>query len=322
MSRIAVVLPAYNEERTVRGTIKGFHAALPNAAIFVIDNNSSDKTAHIAAETLRELQCNGGVIPEARQGKGNALRRAFTVIDADIYVLSDADETYPADRVMDLIQPLLEDRADMVVGDRHSGGEYSRENDRRFHNVGNRLVRHFVNTLFGAHLVDIMSGYRAFSRLFVKNYPILVGGFEVETDVTLHALDKRFRIIEVPVSYRNRPAGSVSKLNTLSDGARVLFTIAQILRYYRPMLFFGGLALVFAIAGLVSAIPVFDDWITSRYIFHVPLAVLAAALEMVAMILLAAGLILDSVAHQQRVEFERDLLDRASTQRSAARVRA
>ena len=236
------------------------------------------------------------------------MRRAFSSIDADVYLLSDADETYPASRAGELIAPIVEGRADMTVGDRQSKGDYARENTRRFHSFGNRLVRRLVNHLFGAHLVDIMSGYRAFSRAFVKSYAILVEGFQLETDMTLHALDKRLRIVEVPVEYRNRPAGSSSKLDTVTDGTRVLFTIAQILRYYRPMAFFGSLAIGFAIVGLVAAIPVFEDWITSRFIAHVPLAILAAALELVAFVLFTAGLVLDSVAHQQRLEFERHLL--------------
>ena len=308
MNNIAIVLPAYNEALTIAETIRDFHAALPDARIYVVDNNSRDETGAIASQVLEQLGCAGNVLFEPRQGKGNAVRRAFMSIDADVYVLADADRTYPADRIGDLIAPVLSGRADMVVGDRHTSGEYRRENDRPLHGFGNRLVRYLVNALFDAGLADIMSGYRAFSRAFVKHYPILVEGFEIETDVTLHALDKRFRILEIPISYRKRPVGSSSKLNTLSDGARVLFTIAQILRYYRPMAFFGVLALLFAVSGFIAAVPVLNDWITSHYIFHVPLAVLAAALEIGAITMLVAGLILDSVAHQQRLDFEQDLL--------------
>jgi hypothetical protein len=202
----------------------------------------------------------------------------------------------------------MEKAADLVVGDRISGGHYQSENKRSFHGFGNRLVKGLVNRLFNAKLNDIMSGYRVFNRLFVKNYPILVEGFEIETDMTLHALDKRFRILEIPVEYKDRPAGSVSKLNTLSDGLRVLFTIARILRYYRPLVFFGGTSLFFAFTGLVAAIPVLTDWIVNNYIYHLPLAILATGLEIVAVIMFAIGLILDSISHQNKCLFESELL--------------
>jgi len=223
-------------------------------------------------------------------------------------VLCDADLTYPAARVHDLIQPIAQNRADMAVGDRRSGGHYKNENKREFHNFGNELVKYLINKLFRADLADIMSGYRVFSRKFVKNYPIMVEGFQIETDMTLHALDKRFRIVEIPVEYKDRPSGSFSKLNTFSDGAKVLFTIAQILRYYRPLLFFGGMSLLFGLMGLAASAPVFLDWIRFRYIYHVPLAILAAALEMVAVMSLSAGLLLDSIAHQHKMDFEQALL--------------
>jgi glycosyltransferase involved in cell wall biosynthesis len=275
----------------------------------VVNNNSNDTTASIAANTLKRLSAHGLVINEMRQGKGNAVRRAFTYIDADIYVMSDADQTYPANRVHDLIRPIAEHQADMVVGDRQTGGNYKDENKRIFHSFGNDLVKALVNGLFHSKLVDIMSGYRAFSRQFVKNYPILVEGFQIETDVTLHALDKRFRIVEIPVEYKDRPQGSLSKLNTFADGAKVLFTIAQILRYYRPLAFFGGLSLLFAVTGLVVAIPVFQDWEMYRYIHHVPSAILAAAIELMGALSLSVGLILDSITHQHKMRFEMLLLN-------------
>lgn len=301
---IAIILPAYNEEMTIARTIEGFHAELPDARILVVDNNSCDNTAYIAAETIKQLGAQGAVIHEARQGKGNAVRRAFLDIDAEVYVLVDADLTYPADHVHDLVRPILEGNADMVVGDRHSGGHYAIENKRLLHNFGNGLVQVLVNRLFNAHLVDIMSGYRAFSRSFVKTYPILVEGFQIETDMTLHALHRRMRILEVPVEYRDRPTGSVSKLSTFSDGAKVIFTIAQILRYYRPLLFFSMLSAFFSVAGIVTSIPVLNDWVTIRYITHVPSAVLAAALEIVAFSLLGVGLVLDSICHHEKLKAE------------------
>lgn len=306
--KIAVILPAYNEEVTIREVILAFHKSLPQASIYVINNNSKDRTAELAAATLSEVGVDGRVIHESRQGKGNALRRAFQEVDADVYLLSDADLTYPADRAHDLMWPVLSGEADMVVGDRHSGGHYSEQNKRSLHDFGNKLVRNLINVFFKAELKDILSGYRAFSRRFVKNYAILVEGFQVEADMTLHALDKRFRIVEIPVEYVDRPAGSVSKLNTLSDGARVLFTIAHILRYYRPLVFFGAIAMLAMMLGLVAGVPVIDDWLTYRYIHHVPLAILAASLEIVAVVMLSIGLILDSIAHQQKVKYELHVL--------------
>ncbi|MGD9661675.1 MAG: glycosyltransferase family 2 protein [Porticoccaceae bacterium] len=308
--QVAVVLPAYNEEQTIADTIEDFHASLPDAAIWVINNRSSDATENIALETLSKLECRGGVINEMRPGKGNAVRRAFMDIESDIYILADADMTYPAAQAHQLIAPVIAGEADIVVGDRHSSGHYAAENKRALHGFGNRLVRDLVNKLFAANLADIMSGYRVFTRRFVKSYPILVEGFEIETDMTLHALDKRFRIVEIPINYRDRPVGSFSKLNTFRDGARVLKTIGNILRYYRPLVFFGGGAILFAVLGLLAGIPVIKEWIIERYISHVPLAILATGLETVAIVLAAIGLILDSITHQDKRNFERELLSR------------
>jgi glycosyltransferase involved in cell wall biosynthesis len=313
---IAIVLPAYNEAATIVETMKAFHRELPGASLYVVNNNSKDDTQALAEETIAQLPCDGAVIFEKRQGKGNALRRAFLEIDADIYVLADADLTYPSERVHDMIAPITEGRADMVVGDRHSGGHYAKENDRPLHGFGNSLVQGLVNRFFGANLTDIMSGYRVFNRAFVKSYPILVEGFQIETDMTLHALHHRFRIVEIPIEYKDRPAGSVSKLQTLPDGARVIFAIAQILRYYRPLLFFGTLGILFGIASLIIALPVFDDWLRYRYIHHVPLAILASGISVAAMMITGVGLILDTVVHQQRMEAERFLLRQTETGRT------
>jgi glycosyltransferase involved in cell wall biosynthesis len=243
-----------------------------------------------------------------RQGKGNAVRRAFLEIDADIYIIADADMTYPAGQALELMAPIMMGKADMVVGDRHSCGSYAAENKRALHGFGNRLVRDLVNKLFNANLADIMSGYRVFNRRFVKSYPILVEGFEIETDMTLHALDKRFRIVEIPIDYRDRPAGSFSKLNTLRDGAKVLNTIGNILRYYRPLVFFGGAAIFFVMLGLLAGAPVIYEWVSERNIRHVPLAILATGLQIVAIVFAAIGLILDSITHQDKRNFERELL--------------
>ena len=306
---IAIVLPAFNEATTIEATILSFSQSVPQAKIYVINNCSTDKTEDIARNALSQLPIPGKLINEVRKGKGNALRAAFSIIDADVYLLADADMTYPANRALDLLAPILNDQADMVVGDRHSGGQYSKENKRLLHGFGNSLVQWLINFLFRAHLVDVMSGYRAFSKAFVKSYPILVEGFQVETDMTLHALDKRFRILEIPVEYQDRPSDSFSKLNTFSDGAKVLFTITQIYRYYRPLTFFASLATIFSIAGICASIPVINDWLLYRYIYHVPLAILATGLEIFALMLLGIGLILDSLNHYQKMDYERTLLN-------------
>lgn len=298
--RIAIILPAYNEAATVAATMRSFHTALPHAQLVVVNNNSRDETAAIATRTLAELGATGRVLNEARQGKGNAVRRAFLEVEADIYVMADADLTYPSERIHDLIGPIADGTADMVVGDRHSGGHYAAENKRALHGFGNQLVQRMVNRLFKAKLVDIMSGYRAFNRPFVKTYPILVEGFQIETDMTLHALNRRMRIVEIPVEYKDRPEGSFSKLNTISDGIRVISTIGKILRHYRPLVFFGALSTLFCVAGLAAAIPVVQEWLHLQYITRIPLAVLAASLEIVAFLLLAVGIILDSLSHHEQ----------------------
>lgn len=309
MSKLVFIFPAYNEEMTIADTLNAFHAEVPEAELWVIDNNSSDDTAKISLETLNKIRAGGGVLYEKRQGKGNAVRKAFMEVDADYYVISDADLTYPAEQARELLAPVLNGEADMVVGNRHAHGRYKSENKRAFHNFGNQLVLFLINTLFKSHLSDIMSGYRAFNRRFVKNYPILVEGFEIETDMTLHALDKRFRIIELPIAYKDRPEGSTSKLNTLHDGLRVIKTIINIFRYYKPLCFFGILSALFFLCGLVAAIPVLSDYIAHGYIYHVPLALLATGLEIVALLMLVVGLILDQGSYYNKCNFERKLLD-------------
>ena len=280
-----------------------------NARIIIVNNNSTDETALLAADTLKKLGALGEVMHERSQGKGNAVRRAFLEVDADIYVMTDADFTYPAERIHDLMRPVIDGWADMVTGDRHSQGHYEKENKRPLHNFGNSLVQSLVNGLFNASLADIMTGYRCFSRSFVKNYPILVKGFEIETDMTLHALDKKFRILEIPVEYKDRPPGSFSKLNTLSDGALVLNTIVRILRFYRPMVFFGGLGLLLVLLGFIASLPVLSDWCRYKYIYHIPLAILSTGLEIIALIVIAIALILDSIADQDKRNFEIRMLN-------------
>lgn len=307
MTDIAIVLPAYNEEQTIAGTVADFYSEMPEATFVIVNNASSDNTADVARKALSELGAKGMVVDEPRAGKGNAVRRGFNAVDADIYVMADADMTYPACHVHALVKPIEADEADMTVGDRISGGHYKHENKRKFHSFGNSLVCWLVNTIFKSGLADIMSGYRALSRKFVKNYPVLVEGFQIETDMTLHALDKRFRVQEIPVDYRDRPEGSESKLNTLGDGTRVLLTIVRIFRHYRPLMFFGGVALLLILCSLLAGIPVIDDWLQHRYIYHVPLAILASGLALLSGLSLALGIILDSIVYQHRMNFEREI---------------
>lgn len=305
---IAIILPAFNEALTIKDTILSFYKELPESKIVVIDNNSRDNTSQIAKNTFEKNNIKGLVLFEARQGKGNAIRLAFSKIDAEVYVMADADMTYPSSQVHELINPIINENVDMCVGDRLSNGVYETQNKRALHNFGNLLVQKLVNKLFNAQITDIMSGYRAFSKKFVKNYPILVEGFELETDMTLHALDKRFKIKEISITYKNRPEGSESKLNTFNDGFKVLYTIFRIFRHYRPFLFFTILSFIFVLLSLISAIPVFSDWILYKYIYHVPLAILATGLGLISIILFVVGIILDSIVYQNRLEFEQRIL--------------
>ncbi len=305
---IAIIIPAYNEEATIRNVILDFHKEAPNAAVHVIDNNSSDHTGEIARQTITELNCMGGVFRVTRQGKANAVRWAFRHIDADIYVLVDADSTYPAKDIHKLVALVAEGEADMAVGNRLAGDNFQEKNPRRFHHVGNRLVCGLINLLFDADLKDIMSGYRAFSRAFVKNYPIICEGFELETEMVLHALDKRFVIREMPVKLESRPAGSQSKLHTFRDGWKVLKTIFWIFRHYRPLAFFGWLAFAFFVAGLATGAWPIYEYLRFNYVFKVPSAILASGLMVFSLVSFAIGLILDTIATHERMQFERQFL--------------
>ena len=239
MKKIAILIPCYNESQTIAKVVADYRAVLPEADIYVYDNNSSDGTDAIAREA-------GAIVRyERRQGKGNVIRTMFREIDADCYLMVDGDDTYPAEHAREMVDLVLNEGADMVVGDRLSS-TYFTENKRRFHNTGNVLVRKLVNLFFHGDVKDIMTGYRAFSKLFVKSFPVLSKGFEIETEMTIHALNKNMVLRNVLVSYRDRPEGSESKLNTVSDGMKVLFTIARLVRKNRPMAFWGILGGVFA----------------------------------------------------------------------------
>ncbi|WAH38829.1 glycosyltransferase family 2 protein [Alicyclobacillus dauci] len=296
--RIAVLLPCYNEELTIEKVIRDFRRELPEATIYVYDNNSRDKTAEIARNA-------GAVVRrESRQGKGNVVRSMFRDIDADIYVMADGDDTYPAEFVHDLMKPVIDEEADMTIGDRHSDGSYESENKRPFHNFGNHFVKGLINRLFRSDLRDIMTGYRVFNRRFAKTMPVKSEGFEIETEMTLHALDKRFRILEIPIQYRDRPPGSESKLNTVKDGIRVLKTVFWIFKDYKPLSFFSFIALIFFVLGLLVGVPVVTEFFQTGLIAKMPSAILAVGLMVLATNSLTCGFILDTIVRNHRDQYE------------------
>ena len=302
MEKIAVLIPCYNEEITIEKVIKDFKKELPTADIYVYDNNSKDNTAKIAKE-------NGAIVKhEYRQGKGNVVRSMFRDIEADIYVMVDGDDTYPAEEVHKLIEPIRNNEADMVIGDRLTNGTYQNENKRHFHEFGNNIVRDSINKLFKSNLKDIMTGYRVFNKIFVKNMPVMSPKFEIETEMTLHALDKKFIIKEIPIIYRNRPEGSVSKLNTFSDGFKVLKTIIKMLKDFKPRQFFWAVSVIFIILGLIIGIPVIVEFAKTGFITKVPSAILATGIMTFAIIIAQCGVILDTVVKQNREKYELELL--------------
>lgn len=302
MEKIAVLIPCYNEELTIEKVIKDFRRELPDADIYVYNNNSKDKS--------KELALNAGaiVIDEYKQGKGNVVRSQFRDIDADIYVMVDADDTYPAEAVHKLIEPIKTGEADMTIGDRLSNGTYYKENKRAFHDFGNNLVRFLINKLFKANIRDIMTGYRGFSKRFVKNMPVVSKKFEIETEMSLYALDKNYTIKEIPIDYRDRPEGSVSKLNTYKDGFKVLKTIQRMYRNYKPLRFYGIVALLFVILGLIAGLPVIVEFVQTRYITKVPSAILATGFMSLAAIFIQCGIILNSIERRNKENYELNLL--------------
>lgn len=301
--KIAVLIPCYNEELTIKKVIEDFKKELPEADIYVYNNNSKDKTYEIASK------CGVTVRNEYNQGKGNVVRRMFREIDADIYVMVDADDTYPAEFVHKLIEPIRNKTADMVVGDRLSNGTYKKENKRRFHNFGNNLVKKAINIAFKSNLNDIMSGYRAFNKMFVKNIPVLSSKFEIETEMTLHALDKKFIVKEIPIEYRDRPEGSVSKLNTVNDGLKVIKTIIKMYKDFMPRKFFWYIGFIVMLLGIIVGTPVIVEFIKYSYIYKIPSAILATGLEILAIIILQCGVILDTIVKQHREDYEINLIN-------------
>jgi len=297
MGKIAILIPCYNESVTIKKVIEDFRNELPEADIYVYDNNSKDDTDKIAREA-------GAIVRyERRQGKGNVIRSMFREIEAECYLMIDGDDTYPAEYARQMVELVLNEKVDMVIGDRLSS-TYFEENKRPFHNFGNSLVRFMINKLFKSDVKDIMTGYRAFSRDFVKTFPVLSKGFEIETEMTIHALDKNMLLREIPVAYRDRPEGSESKLNTFSDGAKVLNTIATLYREYKPFQFFGIVSLVFLLGCIGTFIPVFIEFLNSGTVPRVPTLIVSITFFLFSTLAFCCGVILDVIAKKNRQQFE------------------
>ena len=290
--KIVILIPCLNEEITIGKVIHDFQDAIPEAKIIVFDNNSTDRTAAIARESGAE------VIPESRPGKGHVIASMFMKVDADYYVIVDGDDTYSAEHVRKLLEPVMQEQADMAVAVRLA--EYTATSFRPLHIFGNNLVRRLVNWIFKSNLSDIMSGYRAYSRELVQSIPILSSGFEVETEMTIRILDYGFRIKEVPLPYRERPEGSVSKLRTFHDGFRVLAEIARIAKAYKPFTFFGGIGMAFILAGGISGIWVIQDYLEDEYVNKVPTAILATGFMLLGFGSMGIGILLNTISYRFR----------------------
>ena len=297
LSRIAVLIPCYNESRTIGKVVKDYKEALPEAAIYVYDNNSTDGSAEIAEDA-------GAIVRhEYKQGKGNVMRRMFMEIEADCYLMVDGDDTYPADSAREMIDAVLTKNVDMVIGDRLSSTYYT-ENKRLFHNFGNTIVKKAINILFHSDINDIMTGYRAFSYRFVKTFPVLSEGFEIETEMTIHAIDKNMEVDNVVVQYRDRPEGSESKLNTIGDGIKVLFTILNFYRIYRPLQFFSALSMAMIIVAFGFFVPVFASFIKTHTVTKIPTLVVCGFVALASIQSFFSGMILNSLKQKERQDFE------------------
>lgn len=304
MDRIAVLIPCYNEGKTIEKVVTDFKRALPEATIYVYDNNSTDRTAELAQRA-------GAVVRrEYQQGKGNVIRRMFRDIDAQCYIMADGDDTYPAEFAREMADKILEKKVDMVVGDRLSS-TYFEENKRPFHNFGNSIVRNMINYLFKSDIRDIMTGYRAFSYLFVKTFPVLSKGFEIETEMSIHAVDKNMLVENVVIDYRDRPEGSESKLNTYSDGMKVLKTIFRLFKNYRPLQFFSALALVLVLISAGFFIPVFIAFLQTGVVERMPTLVVSGFTMLAAIQSLFSGLLLATMNQKNRHDFEIQLIHTA-----------
>jgi glycosyltransferase involved in cell wall biosynthesis len=301
MDEIAVLIPCYNESKTIEKVVHDFKAALPEAVIYVYDNNSSDGTDEIARKA-------GAVVRyEYQQGKGNVIRRMFREIDAKCYVMTDGDDTYPADEARKLCDAVLKRNADMVVGDRLSSS-YFEENKRPFHNFGNSLVRGVINRMFKSNIRDIMTGYRAFSFQFVKSFPVLSKGFEIETEMSIHAIDKNMRVENVIIQYRDRPEGSVSKLNTYSDGIKVLMTIIKLYKNYKPFGFFTLISILLVLVASVFLVPVLGEYFGTGLVERFPTLIVCCFVYMAAIQSFFAGLMLSTMKQKNMQDYEMNLV--------------
>ena len=300
MDKIAVLIPCYNESKTIDKVVRDFKKALPEATIYVYDNNSKDGTDKIAK--------NAGAIVryEHQQGKGNVIRRMFSEIDAECYLMVVGDDTYPAEAASQMVDKILNDKADMIVGDRLSS-TYFEENKRPFHNFGNSIVRWSINTLFKNDIKDIMTGYRAFSYRFVKTFPVLSKGFEIETEMSIHAVDKNMFVENVIIDYRDRPEGSESKLNTYSDGIKVLMTIMRLFRTYRPGGFFGVIASILALIAIIFFVPILITYSRTGLVPQLPTLIVCGFVMIAAIQSLFAGLVLKTIYQKNRQDFEMEL---------------
>lgn len=301
MDKIAVLIPCYNESKTIEKVVKDFKSVLPEAVIYVYDNNSSDNTAEKAEKA-------GAVVRhEYMQGKGNVIRRMFREIDAEVYIMADGDDTYPAEYAREMADKVIFKKADMVVGDRLSS-TYFTENKRPFHNLGNTLVRGSINRLFKNNIKDVMTGYRAFSYNFVKTFPVLSQGFEIETEMTIHAVDKNMAVENVIIDYRDRPDGSESKLNTYSDGFKVLKTIIRLYKNYKPRQFFTLFSFMLVIIALIFFVPVFITYIKTGLVPQMPTLVMCGFVVLAAIQSYFSGLILSTIAQKSKQDFEYKLV--------------
>lgn len=297
MDKIAVLIPCYNEEKTIAKVIKDVKEALPEAVIYVYDNNSKDRTVELAQEA-------GAVVRyEYEQGKGNVVRRMFREIEAECYLMIDGDDTYPLNCARKMVEGVLERQADMVVGDRLSSTYFS-ENKRPFHNFGNSLVRASINRLFNSDIKDIMTGYRAFSYEFVKTFPVFSSGFQIETEMTIHAVNYRMQVENVVVEYRDRPEGSVSKLNTYSDGMKVLFKIVQLFKTYKPMGFFGTLSLMLLIVAMILMGPVLTEYFATGLVPRFPTLIVSVCMGVASLQCFFSGIFLSEMMWKDRRDFE------------------
>ena len=296
-SKIAVLIPCYNEAKTIEKVVKDYKNALPEADIYVYDNNSTDGTDEIARKA-------GAIVRyESKQGKGNVIRTMFREIDADCYLMIDGDDTYPAENAREMCNYVLKNNVDMVIGDRLSS-TYFTENKRAFHNFGNRIVRWSINKIFRSKINDIMTGYRAFSYEFVKSYPVLSKGFETETEMTIHAIDKNFTLKEIPVQYRDRPEGSISKLNTYKDGVKVIKTIATLFKEYKPGLFFNIISLLIFIIAAILVIPVLIEYMNTGLVPRFPTLIVSCILLVICLLLTTTSIILQVIVKKNKQMFE------------------